>query len=169
MKKKNTMLVSSCAIILVVISFVLVAVLTRYMHPDEKETTKQLSIGTCGGGSDIDGIKLDVTINEQHNWNMDSENPTLSFQWVNEKKEDFSYPLSFDILKQENDEWVSCATEEIDFPTAFGTVAANSSTVQKYSVSGFNLLQSGLYRFIVQISETENVWHDFQVEIASAG
>ena len=166
MRKKITITISLCVLIFVAI----IAIPILHSHTtDKQEATKQISIGIRGGGSDIYGVKLHVSINEQHYWDIDSEKPTLIFQWLNQTETEFSYPLSFDILKQENDQWVSCATEEINFPTAFETVAANSSARKEYSVKGFNLHQNGLYRFIVKISDTENIWYDFQVDISEAG
>lgn len=167
MRKKITIIISCCVVILVAIIALAIPILHSHTT-DKQETTKQISLGSRGGGSDIDGVKLYVSINEQHYWDIDSEKPTLTFQWVNETETEFSYPLSFDILKQENDQWVSCATEEINFPTAFETVAANSSARKEYSVKGFNLHQNGLYRFIVKVRDTENIWYDFQVAISEA-
>lgn len=138
--------------------------------PKDNEETRQIVVSSRGSGSDIEGIKLYASISDAPAFDIDFDvhNPSITFHWINDSDKDFSYPLSFDILNQENDEWVSCATEEIDFPTAFETVAANSSTTHKYYVTGFKLRHNGVYRFIVKISDTENVWYDFQVDIATA-
>ena len=157
-------------ILLTILAIILCLTIFSSCSPKDNEDTHQIVVSSRGNGSDIEGIKLYASISDTPVFDIDFdvENPSITFHWINDTDNDFSYPLSFDILKQDNDEWVSCATEEINFPTAFGTVAANSSSSYKYSVDGFNLRQNGLYRFIVNISETENVWYDFQIDISDA-
>lgn len=145
------------------------AVFSACSKTDNKDTW-QMTVGSRGNGSDIDGIELYASISDTPAFDIDfdTQNPSITFHWINKTDKNFSYPLSFDILKQDNDEWISCATEEIDFPTELRTVTSNSSSSYKYSVSSFDLHQNGLYRFIVKISETENVWYDFQIDISGA-
>ncbi len=157
-------------IILIMLTITICLAVFSGCSKKDNENTRQITVGSRGNGSDIEGIELYASISDAPVFDIDFDvkNPSITFHWINDGDKDFSYPLSFDILKQENDEWVSCATEEINFPTAFETVAANSSTTHKYPVNGFNLRHNGLYRFIVKISDTENVWYDFQIDIAVA-
>ncbi len=157
-------------IILTILAITLCLAVFSSCSQKDNEDTRQIVVSSRGNGSDIEGIKLYASISDAPAFDIDFDvqNPTITFHWINDCDKDFSYPLSFDILKQKNDEWVSCATEEINFPTAFETVAANSSTTHKYPVNGFNLRYNGVYRFIVKISDTENVWFDFQIDISEA-
>ena len=158
-------------ILLTILAIILCLTIFSSCSPKDNEDTRQIVVSSRGNGSDIEGIKLYASISDTPVFDIDFdvENPSITFHWINDTDNDFSYPLSFDILKQENDEWVSCATEEIDFPATLETVAANGSTRHKYTINGFNLRHNGVYRFIVKISDTENVWYDFQVDIATAG
>ena len=157
-------------ILLTVLAIMLCLSIFSGCSKKENYNTWQICVSSRERGSDIEGIELYASVSDAPSFDidLDVQNPSITFHWINNTEQDISFPLSFDILKQENNEWVSCATEEIVFPTAFDTVAANSSTSHKYTVSDFNLQQNGLYRFVVKISDTENIWYEFQVDILEA-
>lgn len=88
----------------------------------------------------------------------------LPVTWTNHNyNRDISYGDSFDILRNENGSWVSCAKEELVFPAISQVLPRKSEQTRSYSLNSFDLSQNGLYRFRAEPVAGQYVSFDFEL------
>ncbi len=158
--------------LLAVISCIAVAV-CFLTNPTEKKTAETpvdrgkllfLSFTLKDNGSDMPGYKI---TSEPYLF-FAKENLSalcLPVHWTNNNYNcDFTYEEKFDVLRQENGAWVSCATREYQFPSITRTLPPKSSQSSTYAMDGFDFSESGLYRFRAELADGQSLWFDFEVD-----
>lgn len=160
-------------ILLAVVSCITVAVcfLTNPVKPEEEtkqasteEISEQifLSFALKETGTDVIGLELS---SEQYTCFTGEQlsDITLPVTWTNHNySRALTYGEAFDILRYENGEWVSCATEEFAFPAVANLLSQRTEQQRTYSLNYFDFSESGLYRFRAEPTEGSYVWFDFE-------
>jgi len=121
------------------------------------------SLSLTESGSDIPG--LDLTTEPFTFFTPDApEEHSLLLQWSNRNyNKDLTYEESFDILRYENDTWVSVAAEDFLFPTVSRNLPRKTSQSVTCYIDQFDLSKDGLYRFRAEPTKGQYVWFDFEV------
>lgn len=161
-------------IVLAVVSCITVAVcfLTNPLKPEDE--TKQASSENKGEqqflsfalketGTDVIGLEVST---EQYTCFTGEQlsDITLPVTWTNHNySRAVTYGEVFDVLRHEDDEWVTCATEEFVFPTVANLLMPKTEQEKTYALNLFDLSESGLYRFRAEPAEGNYVWFDFEV------
>ncbi len=161
-------------ILLAVVSCITVGVcfLTNPVKPEEKTNLVSsedkgelifLSLGLKGIHTDIIGLSVSPELYTNFTKEQLSD-LTLPVKWTNHNyNRDISCGDNFDILRNENDSWVSCAKEELAFPTITQVLPRKTEQTKTYSLNSFDLSEGGLYRFRAEPMEGQYVWFDFEL------
>lgn len=158
-----------CAAVLLVVVALLVsisAVFTATRNVREVPIEVGYSIGYRDSGTDYEGLYFDIGIEEQHSWDVIGKNPTFTVKWVNETGNAVVYDMDCYIYKQIGDSWGICAMDNVNFSDETYTLAPGEIKTQKYSIDGYVIDESGLYKFVT-IVEGKAVWVEFEVTIES--
>ncbi len=161
-------------ILLAVVSCITVGVcfLTNPVNPkkdagqassEDKGELIFLSLGLRGTSTDIIGLSVSP---EQYTTFTKAQlaDLILPVTWTNHNyNRDISYGDSFDVLRNENGSWVSCAKEELVFPTIAQILPRKTEQIRSYSLNSFDLSENGLYRFRAEPTDGNFVWFDFEV------
>ncbi|MBR2407389.1 MAG: hypothetical protein IKB07_00365 [Lachnospiraceae bacterium] len=157
-------------IVLATVSCIAVAVcfLTNPVIPTPEETKSEseeplfFSLALTDTGSDVEGCEISTESFLCFPGNP-SEPPTISVEWTNQNNRKLTYKEGFDVLRYENDSWVSCATEEHPFAGNSHVLLRKTSRTESYSLAGFDLSKDGLYRFRTEPEEGKYLWFDFEL------
>ncbi len=122
-----------------------------------------LSLGLKGTYTDI--IGLSVSTGQYTTFTKAQlSDLILPVTWTNQNyNKDITYGDSFDILRNENGSWVSCAKEELVFPAISQVLPRKSEQTRSYSLNSFDLSQNGLYRFRAEPIAGQYVSFDFEL------
>ncbi len=156
-----------CVASLIVVSIVTIVISTMFLSVSNvREETLEVgySIGVRESGSEYDGVYFDIGMEEQHSWDVIGKNPTMTVKWVNTTDQNVDYSLKCYIYKQTSDGWELCSASNIDLPEDTLTLPAGREQKQVYSIDGYDISESGLYKFVTFINE-KAVWFEFQVTI----
>ncbi len=92
------------------------------------------------------------------------EEHSLLLHWSNRNlNKDLTYGEKFDILRYENETWLSVAAEDFAFPTFSRELPRKTSQSITCYIDQFDLSKDGLYRFRSEPTEGQYVWFDFEV------
>ena len=82
-------------ILLTILAIILCLAIFSSCSPKDNEDTRQIVVSSRGNGSDIEGIQLYASISDTPVFDIDFdvENPSITFHWINDTDNDFSYPL----------------------------------------------------------------------------
>lgn len=161
-------------ILLAVVSCITVGVcfLTNPVQPEEKTNAASsedkgelifLSLTHKTVGTDVIGLELST---EQYACFTKEQlsDLTLPVTWTNHNyNRDITCGDCFDILRSEDGSWVSCAKEELSFPTITQVLSRKTEQTKTYSLNSFDLSEDGLYRFRAEPMEGQYVWFDFEL------
>lgn len=159
-----------CVAILAIVVAVVTVIPTVFLAANplrEEPIEAYYSIGVRESGSDYEGVYIDIGAEEQHAWDVISHEPTITVKWINETSTDVVCDLKCYVYKQTADGWGLCTMDSIRFPTETYTVPAGGTRVQIYSLQGYDIRESGLYRFVAFL-DGKAVWFDFEIEISPA-
>lgn len=113
----------------------------------------------------VEGVNSTVT-----SVDLNSENPTIHIYWTYYGGDRITVGKEFDIQRFEDGKWVSCAGRGVKFEDGVFSVQHNALRYDytgingasvSYSLKGFDISESGTYRFIPPISEKE--YYEFDV------
>ena len=158
-----------CAVILMlVISLAIVVpiVFLSVQNVHEDTTEFGYSAGYRNSGTEYEGLYFDIGIEEQHAWDLIGKNPSFTVKWVNETGYDVQYDMKCYIYKETENGWGLCSTNYIDFPNEIHTLRFGETKTQKYSIDGYSIEESGLYKFVTFV-DGKAVWVEFEVIIGS--
>ncbi len=158
-----------CAVILLLAVALIVSVAMAFLLTDSvREDTLEIgySIGYRDSGSDYEGVYFDIGMEEQHFWNVIGKNPSVTVKWVNETDRAVSYDLRCYIYKKTGEGWGLCSMDYIGFPDTVYTLNAGETKQQKYSIDGYEINESGFYKFVTFL-DGKAVWVEFEVTIES--
>ena len=158
-----------CAVILLLALALVVSVAMAFLLTDSvREDTLEIgySIGYRDSGSDYEGVYFDIGAEEQHSWNVIGKNPSFTVKWVNETDRAVMYDMRCYIYKKTGDGWGLCSTDYIRFPDTVCTLNAGETKQQKYSIDGYDISESGRYKFVTFI-DGKAVWVEFEITIES--
>lgn len=114
-------------------------------------------------GSDVPGLELTTEPFSFFTPGAPKEH-SLLLHWSNRNiNKDLTYGEKFDILRYEDDIWVSCAAEDFVFPTVSRELPKKTSQTITCYIDKFDLSKDGLYRFRSEPTEGQYVWFDFEV------
>ncbi|MBQ9080575.1 MAG: zf-HC2 domain-containing protein [Clostridia bacterium] len=156
-----------CVAILMVVAALLTSipiVLTATENVREAPLQAHYSIGYRDNGTEYEGLYFDIGAEEQHSWDVIGENPSFTVKWVNETGKDIEYNMECYIYKKTKDGWGLCSTDYIDFPDVIHTIKNGETKSQIYSIDGYDLNQSGQYKFVTFV-DNKAVWVEFEVTI----
>ncbi len=156
-----------CVLILVsaVIIFSMVSTFFLATRNVREETLEfGYSAGVRASGSEYEGLYFEIGADEQHSWNIIDKNPTFTVQWVNTTQDNIEYGMDCYIYKQTSDGWGLCSTDYPDFPDEVFTLPAGSKQTQVYSIYGYDIKESGRYKFVTFV-DGKAIWVEFEVTI----
>lgn len=161
-------------ILLAVVSCITVGLcfLTNPVQPEKEEnpTVSEdegelifLSLGLKSTSTDITGLSISPALYTNFTKEQLSD-LTLPVTWTNHNyNRDITCSDDFDILRNENNSWVSCAKEELAFPAVTQVLSRKTEQTKTYSLNSFDLSEGGLYRFRAEPVEGQYVWFDFEL------
>lgn len=159
-----------CAGILLVVATLLASIPMVLLAPryvQEETLEVGYSIGYRDSGTEYDGLYFDIGMEEQHSWDVIGKNPTFTVKWVNETGTSIEYDMKCYIYKQTSDGWGLCSTDYIDFSDEIHTLENGEIKSQVYSIEGYDLKQSGRYKFVTFV-DSKAIWVEFEVTLNSA-
>ncbi len=109
-------------------------------------------------GSDIKGISIAL-----ENFELDCDKPYITVKYINSTSEEFLYGEMFDILYLKDDEFISCAKNEVFFNLLAYKLKPYSGATHTYYISDFDLSNDGAYRFKIPASDNKYLWFDFNI------
>ncbi len=156
-----------CVLCLITAISAIIAVASMFMSAKNvREETKippyTTSVRECG--SEYEGLFLDVGLDELGAWELLGKDPTITVRWVNSTDKNINYDLSCYIYRQTDNGWGLISHDHIEFPEGFDTVPAGRTQVQVYSIEGYEINESGKYRFVTFV-EGKEIWMEFEVSI----
>ncbi len=156
-----------CVLCLIAVMAVIISVAVIFLSVQnvrEEVLEVQYGVGVRECGSEMEGVYWDVGMEEQHAWNILGRNPTITVRWVNATDENVNYPVGGYVYKQTEDGWGLCMTDRGAFVEGFDTVRAESTQTQIYSLSGYDISTSGIYRFVTFL-DGNAIWVEFDLAI----
>ncbi len=156
-----------CVLCLITAISAIIAVSSMFLSvKNVREETKippySASVRECG--SEYEGLFFDIGLEELGDWELLGKDPTVTVRWVNSTDKNINYDLSCYIYKQTDSGWGLVPNDIIKFPEGFGTVPAGRTSVQIYSIEGYDISESGRYRFVTYIDD-KAIWMEFEVSI----
>lgn len=159
-----------CAIILLVVVILLASIPMVFLATQnvrEETIEYSYSVGYRDSGTEYEGLYFDIGAEEQHSWDVIGKKPTFTVKWVNETGKDIEYNLKCYVYKQTNEGWGLCSTDYIDFSDEIYTLKNGESKSQIYSIDGYDLSESGRYKFVAFVDK-KAIWVEFEVTLNSA-
>jgi len=157
-------------ILLAIVSCITIAVcfLTNPVKPGKGTSENKgeqlfLSFTRKTAGTDVIGLELST---ELYTCFTKEQLPDiiLPVTWTNHNyNRDIPCGDNFDILRNEDGSWVSCAKEALSFPTITQVLLRKTEQTKTYSLNSFDLSKDGLYRFRAEPTKGNYVWFDFEV------
>ena len=116
---------------------------------DSQSGTLKVAIGETD--TDFDGVSVRIL-----NLAEDEGKTQLNVSWVNKTFYEVVYGESYDIEREQNGKWSSCAINGLNF-TAIGYKLGRKATQTKsYTLSNsFDISENGKYRFVTDCSVYE--------------
>ena len=157
------------AILLIVVTLVVSIPMVFLATQNVREETIEYSysVGYRDSGTEYEGLYFDIGAEEQHSWNVIGKNPTFTVKWVNETGKTIEYDMKCYVYKQTNGSWGLCSTDYIDFSDEIYTLENGEIKSQIYSIDGYDLKQSGRYKFVTFV-DGKAIWVEFEVTLNSA-
>lgn len=98
-----------------------------------------------GKGSDVEGMSLSVK-----SYDLGAEHPFIEILWKNKTDTQATYGLGYDIQKQVDGVWTSCAVDSVIVPSIACMIAPGEENEHKYNLSFFDIDKGGKYRFTAE-------------------
>ena len=139
------------------------------IEPEDSSPTDPLEsygdMDTIGSDSEFGGLSLSV-----ETLDLNSENPTITICWKNDSNGELIYGEAFRLYRLENGQLVDTNLVENSAFHSIGYLLARRSKISKaYSLAGYNLSKSGIYRFESTVNQKDGdatsykVWVDFNI------
>jgi len=148
MKKKiiaTVVILVSALLIAATISVILPGGKDAGVHYPATAFNNDAKIAQTGKGSYIEGIGLSIK-----SYNLAAEYPYIEILWKNETDSQATYGLGYDIQKQVDGVWTSCAVESVIVPSIACMIAPGEENVHKYNLSYFDIDKGAKYRFTTE-------------------
>jgi len=130
----------------------------------EEYVDTAVSAGVREYGSDVEGVRFEIDIAEQHEWDLIGKDPYIVAKWVNESGADVLCDGNFYLYKQTGDGWGLCSTDYVGGSAEPFTLKFGESSPRRYSLQGYDLGDGGLFKFVAFVNG-EAVWFTFEVKI----
>ena len=141
-------------VISALLSFLLLGCLTACDQGVGQSKNGNIQSGTLGAANgethtDFDGVSIRIL-----NLAEDEGKPQLNISWVNETPYEVVYGESYDVEREQNGKWTSCAINGELYFTAIGYELGRKATQTKtYNLSNsFDISENGKYRFVTDCS-----------------
>ena len=147
---KNKLVVT----LVIIIAAVLIAATISVILPGGKDDgvhypatafNKDAKLAPTGKGSTIEGLGLSIK-----SYELAAEYPYIEILWKNETDRRATYGLGYDIQKQVDGVWGSCAAESVIVPSIACMIAPGEENEHKYNLSFFDIDKGGKYRFTAE-------------------
>jgi len=156
-----------CAVILMLVVSLAITVPVAFLSTQNiREETAEFgySIGYRNSGTEYEGLYFDIGAEEQHAWDVLGKNPSFTVKWVNETGYEIQYDMKCYIYKKSENGWGLCSTDYIDFSDEIHTLNFGEIKTQKYSIDGYMIDESGLYKFVTFV-DGKAVWVEFELNL----
>ena len=156
-----------CAVILMLVVALAITVPIVFLSTQNiREDTAEFgySIGYRNSGTEYEGLYFDIGAEEQHSWDVLGKNPSFTVKWVNETGYEIQYDMKCYIYKQTENGWGLCSTDYIYFSDEIHTLNFGETKTQKYSIDGYVIEESGLYKFVTFV-DGKAVWVEFELNL----
>ena len=113
---------------------------------DSRSGTLKVAIGETN--TDFDGVSVRIL-----NLAEDEGKTQLNVRWVNETSYEVVYGESYDIEREQNGKWSSCAINGLNFTAIGYELRKNATQTKSYTLSNsFDISENGKYRFVTDCS-----------------
>ena len=113
---------------------------------DSQSGTLKVAIGETD--TDFDGVSVRIL-----NLAEDEGKTQLNVSWVNKTFYEVVYGESYDIEREQNGKWSSCAINGLYFTAIGYELRKNSTQTKSYTLSNsFDISENGKYRFVTDCS-----------------
>ena len=154
-----------CAVILMLAVALAITVPVVFLSTQNiREETAEFgySIGYRNSGTEYEGLYFDIGAEEQHSWDVLGKNPSFTVKWINETGHEIQYDMKCYIYKKGENGWGLCSTDHVDFSDEIHTLNFGEVKTQKYSIDGYVIEESGLYKFVTFV-DGKAVWVEFEI------
>ena len=98
-----------------------------------------------GKGSDVEGMSLSVK-----SYDLGAEYPFIEVLWKNETDKQATYGLNYDVQKNINGVWTSCAIDSVIVPSIACMISPGEENAHQYNLSYFDIDKGAKYRFVTE-------------------